>query len=265
MSNDRDQVTQAIHGTRLTAHSVYQAISRDGEEELSRAPLSLWWSALAAGFAITLSVVAEGLLHAALPDTPWRPLVANFGYALGFVVVILGRMQLFTENTITVVLPVMRERSSRVFGLTARLWAIVLLGNLVGTFIAAGFVHYGVATPELNHALTEIAAPLFTHSFGNTLLQGVPAGFMVAAIVWMLPNARGFELWMILLMAYLIGIGDFVHIIVGSAEAFGLMFAGHVGIGAVIWHFIIPALIGNVIGGTLLFSLLAYGQVQDEV
>lgn len=263
--NESQPGRQAVHGTRLTAEAVYKAISLDGEEELKRAPLSLWWSALAAGFAISISVLAEGFFHKMLPDTPWRPLVTNLGYAFGFVVVILGRMQLFTENTITVVLPLIRDRSMRVLALTARLWVIVLVANLVGTFLAALFMYHGFATSEQMHSMVSLSEPLFHRSAWMMTLQAIPAGFMVAAIVWMLPNSRGFELWMILFMAYLIGIGKFVHIIVGSSEAFLLLIAGHAAAFDVFAKFLVPAFIGNVVGGTLLFSLLAYGQVQEKV
>jgi formate/nitrite transporter FocA (FNT family) len=83
---------------------IYEAIRREGDHELSRSFNALWWSGVIAGLAISTSVLAKGLLVAVLPDAKWTPAVSNLGYTLGFVIVILGRMQLFTENTITPVL-----------------------------------------------------------------------------------------------------------------------------------------------------------------
>ena len=252
------------HGTRLSARAVYAAISRDGEEELARAPLSLWWSALAAGLAISMSVLGKAFLYDALPEAPWRDLVSNLGYVFGFLIVILGRMQLFTENTITVVLPLASRFSFHGLAVAARLWAVVLLGNLLGTLLMAWFIYYVMGTPAQIDALISLSKPVFDNSMGEMLIKAIPAGFIIAAVVWMLPNSRGFEFWMILVLTYLIGLGSFVHIIVGSTEAYLLWFAGQVQAAQVGLQFLLPAFVGNVIGGTVLFSLLAYGQVQDK-
>ena len=77
----------------------FEAISRDGEEELARSALSLWWSALAAGLAISMSVLGKAFFYESLPEAPWRGLVSNLGYAFGFLIVILGRMQLPKSST----------------------------------------------------------------------------------------------------------------------------------------------------------------------
>lgn len=256
---------QELHGTRLTARAVYQAIRRDGEDELQRPFGSLWWSGLAAGIVISASVFAKGLLHLELPDTAWRPLLENFGYCVGFLIVVLGRMQLFTENTITVVLPLMAERTSRVFYYTLRLWLVVFAANLAGTLIAVLFAYFGFATPEQLDSFRAVSRPLMEKSWIEMLVHGIPAGFFVAAMVWMLPNSRSFEIWVVVLMTYLIVLGDFAHVVVGSAEAWLLLLAGEIGAFKALWGFLVPAFIGNVIGGTALFSLLAYAQVRQEI
>lgn len=65
-------------------------------------------------------------------------LLENLGYTFGFIIVIMARQQLFTENTVTAVLPVMQNPTLGNFGLLMRLWSVVLLGNLIGTGVAAG-------------------------------------------------------------------------------------------------------------------------------
>src|SRR5215212_3515823 len=116
---------------------VYKAILKEGEEELARPSSALFWSGLAAGLSMGFSMIAEGLLHAHLPDAPWRPLVAKFGYSVGFLIVILGRQQLFTENTLTPVLPLLRKKTADCLRNVLRLWAVVLLANLLGALLFA--------------------------------------------------------------------------------------------------------------------------------
>src|SRR5690349_24660985 len=115
----------------------------EGVEELDRPSSALAWSALAAGLSMGFSMVAESLLRSALPDAPWRPLIGKFGYTVGFLVVILGRQQLFTEKTLTVVLPLLEDRSARRLASVARVWAVVLAGNVLSALAFAWLVGRG--------------------------------------------------------------------------------------------------------------------------
>ncbi len=252
---------------RLQAKTVYEVIQREGEKEMRRPASSLWWSGLIAGLAISTSVLAQAALHLTLPDSPWRWPIENLGYTVGFVLVILGRLQLFTENTITPVLPIMANFSMRAFRKMMALWAIVFAANLVGTFLAAVVSDLvGIVTEEQLGAMLEIARKAVLQKTPiEALLLGIPAGFFVAAIVWMLPNAKGAELWIIIIMTYLIAIGGFAHVVVGSMETFLLVVNGELGILAGAGGYILPALVGNILGGTALFSLLAYAQVREEI
>jgi formate/nitrite transporter FocA (FNT family) len=119
-------------GIRLKAALVHEIIREEGEEELARSTGALAWSGLAAGLSMGFSLVVEGLFHHHLPDAGWRPLIASFGYTTGFVIVILGRQQLFTENTLTGVIPVLTRRDRTTVRALAHLWGVVLLANLVG-------------------------------------------------------------------------------------------------------------------------------------
>ncbi|MES1930778.1 transporter [Salinisphaera dokdonensis CL-ES53] len=262
---DRDN-RHPTPNARVSARAIYQTIRRDGEEEMARLVGSLWWSGVAAGIAVSTSVIAEGLLHETLPDNAWRPSLEAFGYCVGFVLVVLGRTQLFTENTITAVLPLMTRTNRESFICIARLWSVVFIANMVGTLVAATFTDVvGFATPEQLAAFHDVSRPLLEKGWIETLLHGIPAGFFVAAMVWMLPNARGSEIWVIVIATYMIALGDFAHVVVGSMEAFLLLLAGEVHIIDALWGCLLPALIGNVLGGTVLFSLLAYGQVRQEI
>src|SRR5690349_7828835 len=125
---------------------IYEVVRRLGEEEMARPATSLWWSGVAAGLSISFSLLAQAIIQTHLPDAPWRPLVTSFGYCIGFVMAVLSRQQLFTESTITAVLPLAKAFTLGNLGRTARLWAIVLAANLAGTLFAAVFCVY---TPVL--------------------------------------------------------------------------------------------------------------------
>lgn len=251
---------------QLTSPMVYEIVREDGEEELRRPLLSLWWSGLAAGIAISMSVVAEGLLRQHLPDAPWRPLVENFGYCVGFLMVILGRFQLFTENTITAVLPLVARKTSESFIRTARLWGIVLFANVAGTLLfALAALFAGIFTDAQVAAFMDLARHFMDRTALEMLLHGVPAGFLIAIAVWMMPSATGAEFWVVIVVTYMIALGDMAHVVAGSSEAFLLLLSAEIGIGDYLFSFLLPAFTGNVIGGTALFTLLAYGQVKEEL
>ncbi len=261
------QDEQAIReAARLNSKMIYEVIRRDGEEELTRPTPSLVWSGIAAGIGSSFSVRAEAVLRTYLPDTPWRFLVENLGYSLGFLLVIMGRMQLFTENTITTVLPLVDQRSIGCLKLVVRLWGIVLAANIVGAGVAAGFLAFsGVLDPGLYDAVTGLSHHATGFPAGEAFARAIPAGILVASIVWMMPGQRGNEMLLIVLFTWLIAAGDFTHIIAGSVEMWFLAFTGGLGARDAILQFFLPVLLGNIIGGTAVFTLLAWGQVKAEV
>ncbi|MBY4892855.1 formate/nitrite transporter family protein [Rhodobacteraceae bacterium N5(2021)] len=252
--------------TSLSSKLVYEVIRREGEEELSRPAKSLIYSGIAAGILISFSVIGEAILRTYLPDTPSRYLIENLGYSFGFLLVIMGRMQLFTENTITTILPLAAERSMSCLVAVVQLWVIVLVANVVGAAVAAAFIVFGGAlAPEIVTTINDLSY----HATGFPPLEGfmraIPAGILVAAIVWMLPSQSGSELLLIVLFTWLIAAGDFTHIIAGSVEMWVLLLQGDLVLGQALFSFFLPVLTGNIVGGTLVFALLAWGQVKSEV
>ncbi len=250
---------------KLTSKLVYEVIRRDGEEELARPWRSLVWSGIGAGILISFSVLAEAILRTYLPDAPPSYLIENIGYTFGFLLVILGRMQLFTENTITTVLPLMVDFSGKMVLRIARLWGIVLGANVVGAFgIAAVYAFTPAIPPEILPAFTELSH----HATGMPPLQGfargIPAGILVAAIVWMLPQTDN-AFFTIFAFTWLIAAGDFTHIVAGSVEMAFLIWIGELGAVGAIFGFFLPVFLGNVVGGTVIFAMLAWGQVKDEI
>ncbi|UWQ94881.1 formate/nitrite transporter family protein [Rhodobacteraceae bacterium M385] len=251
---------------RLSSKLIYEVIRRDGEEELDRPTRSLVWSGVAAGLLISFSVLAEAVFRTYLPDAPWRFLVENLGYSMGFLLVILGRMQLFTENTISTILPLAAERTWRSGAAVLRLWSIVLAANVIGALAAAAFMTQtsGVA-PDVLANITELSHHATGFSPSEGFLRAIPAGVLVASIVWMMPSQNGGEVVLIVIFTWLIAAGDFTHIIAGSVEMWVLILLGELNAAPAVFQFFLPVLAGNVVGGTLVFALLAWGQVKDEI
>lgn len=245
---------------------IYEIVRRLGEEEMARPATSLWWSGVAAGLSISFSPVAQAILRARLPDESWRPLVGSLGYSVGFLMVVMSRQQLFTENTVTVVLPVMADFNLRNLARMGRLWAIVFCANFVGTLIAALFWYHTLAlAPELKTELMELSRHVIDGGIVAMFAKGIAAGFLIAAMVWLIPSADAAQFHVITLMTYLIAAAGFAHIVAGSVEAFLLVIGGQVGLPDMLGSFVVPVLIGNIVGGTALFALISYAQVMKEI
>ncbi|MGO9388745.1 formate/nitrite transporter family protein [Rhodoblastus sp.] len=245
---------------------IYAVVRKLGEEEMARPAISLWWSGFAAGLSISLSLLAQAILQSRLPDAPWRPLIADFGYCVGFIVAILSRQQLFTENTITAVLPVLAEFDFGNVVKLVRLWCIVFVANMAGALCAALFFDLTpVFEPGLKQEMLNISLHIQNHGWPEMLFKAIAAGFLMAALVWMLPGAEAAQFQVIAMMTWLIVAGGLMHIVAGGVEAFMLVLDGAVGWGAMLAQFGLPVLFGNIIGGTALFALLAYAQVMREI
>ena len=261
-----DEVEAVAERKSGSARVVHEVIRLQGDEELSRPLVSLLLSSFAAGLAITTSVLAGTFLRIRLPATPPFELINALGYSIGFVIVILGNLQLFTENTVTAVLPLATHPTWRNLLRLMRLWAVVLVGNLLGTLLVAVLMAWQlILSPAQLAAALDLSSHLMAHGPGATLLLGIPAGFLVASIAWILPNARSSEFWIVVVITYVIAIGGFSHVVAGSTEAWLLWLTGRAGLAWSLGGFMLPALVGNIIGGTGLFAVLAHGQVRGEI
>jgi len=245
---------------------IYEIVRRLGEEEMVRPFASLWWSGVAAGLSISFSLLAQALLEMSLPDAPWRPLVSSFGYSVGFLMAVLSRQQLFTESTITAVLPLAANFTLLNLARMARMWAIVLAANLVGTLVAAMLCSWAPAVaPNVLQAMIDVSQRLLDLPWIDMFFRGITSGFLIAAMVWLMPGSEGTQFHVITLMSYLVALGGFTHIVAGSVETFMLLLNGHAGIGWALFDFAVPTLLGNIIGGTALFAVIAYAQVMKEI
>lgn len=257
-----EELEEVERRSGLRAVLVHEAIRKEGEDELVRPLPAIAWSGLAAGLSMGFSLVAEGLLRSHLPDTSWRPLVAKLGYTVGFLIVTLGRQQLYTETTLTVVLPVLSRRNLQTFTRMMQFWLVVLVANLVGALIFAEVVaHTGVFRPDVRHAFSEIGHESAAASFGVILLRGIFAGWLIALVVWLAPAADASQALVIIILTYVVGLAGLSHIIAGSVEVMTLAASGAISWLDYLGKYMVPTLIGNTIGGVALVAALNHAQV----
>ncbi|WP_395858599.1 formate/nitrite transporter family protein [Affinibrenneria salicis] len=249
------------------AAALHEQIRQEGEKELERDGMALLLSAIAAGISMGASLMAKGIFHVHLNGIPGGFLLENIGYTFGFVIVIMARQQLFTENTLTAVLPVMHKPTPGNARLLFRLWGLVLLGNLLGTaLVALAFAQLPVFNEATRAAFTSLSAEVMHNPPGEMFANAIISGWIIATMVWMLPAADGAaKLWVIIIMTGLVGLGDLTHIVVGSAEILYLVFNGTIGWQEFIWPFALPTLAGNIIGGTFIFGLISHVQIRNDM
>ena len=244
---------------------LHEIIRTQGDLELERSIAALWWSALAAGLTMGLSLMGMGLLNSRLPEGEGFKVIASFGYCAGFLAVILARQQLFTENTLTAVLPIMSKPTLANFGRLLRLWTVVLVGNLCGTLLVAYvMLKLPIFDSKTDLAFLDIGRKVMENDAGQMFAKGIVSGWMIATMVWMIPSMESAKMWIIILITYLMALGDFTHIVVGSAEVSYLVFAGELPWKDFWLVFAGPTLAGNIIGGSFIFALISHAQIRSE-
>jgi formate-nitrite transporter family protein len=256
------QRQEAEDRTSVSANVVHEAIRHDGEEELNRPLSALAWSGFAAGLSMGFSFVAQALFRTYLPAEQWRPLLVNLGYPLGFLIVIVGRQQLFTENTLTAIIPLLARRNSTTLVRVAQLWAAVLAANLVGAHLFAWVVgNTPMFRPEVQASMLAVANQAADVSFGDAILRGIFAGWLIAMVVWMLAAIDTGRIAVIVILTYIVGLAGLTHIVAGAVEVLFLAMVGTKSWLAVAWGYMLPTLIGNIIGGVSLTAALNHAQV----
>jgi len=258
----RDEKAEVQRRRALRADVVHEAIREEGEQELRRPSSALAWSGLAAGLSMGFSLLVEGLIRAHLPDRPWRPLFTELGYSIGYLIVILGRQQLFTENTLTVILPLLARRDTATLLQVLRLWAVVLASNLAGGLLFAWALDSAtIFDAAARRALDEVGREAITGDAGSIFVRGIFAGWLIALLVWLLPFADTARVSVIILITYVVGLGNFTHIVAGSIEAFYSVMAGAASWSAYLTKYMLPTLIGNILGGVTLVAVINHAQV----
>jgi formate/nitrite transporter FocA (FNT family) len=256
-----DAEEEALGRAAPSGKIVYRAILAEGEEELERPSSALFWSGLAAGLSMGFSLVAEALLGTYLPQARWTRLVTKLGYSLGFLIVVLGRQQLFTENTLTVVLPLLQNKRAALLLNVLRLWGVVLLANLIGSFaVAAAVVRAPTFDLEVQATAVRLGQEAVMHGAAATFMRAIFAGWLIALMVWLMPFAETGRVGVIIIVTYAVGLGGFPHVVAGASEVAAAAWAHAITWGRVAGH-LATTLAGNIVGGVAMVAILNHAQV----
>ncbi|MFZ0516244.1 MAG: formate/nitrite transporter family protein [Acidobacteriaceae bacterium] len=247
---------------RPTADEIYEQVSKNARHELDRPAIALAVSGLAGGITMGLTALSVSIVTASLPPSTISSFIAQLVYPLGFIAVIVGRAQLFTENTLYPVALMFAER--RHVRTTLRLWSIVLPSNLVGAFLFAVLaVRTGGLRPEYVAAMVKIGQQAADVSWSHVFWSAVIGGWIIALVAWLVSGSHSItgSVMLIWLLTFLVGLGHFAHCIASSGEILAAVLQHAVSVSQY-FRWLLPAVLGNIIGGVLIVTLLEYGQVK---
>lgn len=256
------QVQQELE--RPTAIQIYAQVAKNARQELRRPVRSLAISGLAGGITMGLTGLATAIARAELGTGGFGHFVTTLLYPIGFIAVILGRAQLFTENTLYPVALVLSER--RHYWATLRLWTIVLVFNCLGTLaFAALAVRTDALQPRYVESLAAIGVEIANHSLSGIFWSAIIGGWIIALVAWLVSGSHSISGSMLLiwLLAFVVGLGHFAHCIASSGEVLSAVL--HHQLSAMSYfRWLWPAVLGNIVGGVGLVTLLEYGQTVEE-
>lgn len=246
--------------TRPSAEDIYKQVAKNAQEELKRSSLSLAISGLTGGIFMGLSALGVGVALAHLGGGPGAFVLSRMFYPLGFIVVILGRSQLFTENTLYPVALVLTE--PRQIWNTMRLWATVLPANVVGAFLfamLAGLTHSMPA--DVVQAIAGLGMDAVHHPASTIFWSGVVGGWIIATAAWLVSGSHSItgSVMVIWMLTFVVGLGNFAHCIATSGEILTAVLT-HQLPWAAYPKWLGPAVGGNICGGVIMVTLLEYGQ-----
>jgi formate-nitrite transporter family protein len=249
---------------RRTAHEILEGVMKNARDEVERSTPALFISGLAGGVTMGLTGLGVAVSRAYLGPGQIQEVLANLLYPLGFISVIIGRAQLFTENTLYPVVLVLDQREHLLD--TLRLWGTVFIANVIGAFgFALLAVRSGALRSEYVKSLIELGSNSAQGSFGHLFWSGVIGGWLIALVAWMVTASHYTigQIAVVYLLTFLVGLGHFAHCIATSGEILSSV-VGRATPAVGFFHWLLPATLGNIIGGVVIVSLLNYGQVMAD-
>ncbi|WP_224269902.1 formate/nitrite transporter family protein [Haloprofundus salinisoli] len=252
----------AVVRDRFSSDEVFQRIVAAADEEITSGSRELFFSALAAGFAITITFLLYVSVSAKAGE---GSILGALLYPLGFIYIIIGGYQLYTENT----LPPVALTLERLASIPALLrhWLIVLAGNFAGGAIGAAVLAWsGVFSPEAATVATHLAEHGLETPWWDLFFKAIFAGLIVAGVVWVVYASRDtISRLIIVYMAFLsVPLGSLFHVVVSFTEMMYLVFGGQLAVLTGLTQFVLPVLLGNTIGGIALVTVVNYFQTSEH-
>jgi formate-nitrite transporter family protein len=257
-------MANADESTRRSAHEIFVEVESNAHEELKRSARALAFSGIAGGLGMGLTGLGVASAQAVLGAGRWQEFVALLLYPVGFIAVIIGRAQLFTENTLYPVALILSERKHVLN--TLRLWVVVFIANLFG---AAAFALLAIKTGALQSQISDALVRLGTNAVQGNASQifwsGVIGGWLIALMAWIVTASHWTigQVAIVWTLTFIVGIGHFSHCIASSGEILSAVWAGSVGIGQYL-YWLVAATIGNILGGVTFVTILNFGQVHSD-
>ena len=246
------------------AHEIMREQIQAGLQEHKRSDLGLFLSSLSAGLEIGFSILIIGIIYTLFKNgssVGQLALMMALVYPIGYVFVIIGRSELFTEHTTLATIPVMNGEAT--LGSLAKLWLIVYVGNLAGGYIFGGIAL--VYNSEM-HLIGKdffyfVSEKMVKYSISATLISSIMAGWLMGMLSWLLTSAQDTlsRVVMIFLVTFIISIAGLHHCIVGSIEVFMAFYAdaNHI-TGTQFFRFQVLSTLGNITGGVVLVAMVKY-------
>src|SRR6056297_80265 len=247
---------------RFSSNEIFQRIVVAADDEITARPRKLVAGGLAAGFAITVTFLLFASLTA---STGGDPVGSALLYPLGFIFIILGDYELYTENTLPPVTLVLERIAS--LPTLGRIWALVLLGHFAGGALGAiALSATGVLSSASASAAAGCAEEAIETAWWTLFMKAMVAGLIVAGVVWVDYSLRDgiARIAMVYLAFFAIPIGNLYHVVVSWTEMLYLVFEGELALAVGVWEFVVPVLLGNSIGGVLLVTVVNYFQTTER-
>jgi formate/nitrite transporter FocA (FNT family) len=249
-------------GDRFSSGEIFQRVLATADVEIATGMRELLFSALAAGFAITLTFLGHAVLSA---YSPKNEAIAAFLYPIGFIYIILGRYQLYTENTLPPVTLVLTRLAS--LPLLFRIWGIVLFGNIIGAGLGAFVLaNSHVLSPEAMRAGAKFAKHGLELAWWDVFLRALFAGWLVAGVVWITHAARDTisRIFIVYIAFYTISATEIYHVVTTACDSLYYVFFTGASLFTVFAEFWFPVFLGNTIGGVFLVTIVNYGQAERQ-
>ncbi len=256
-SNKKDAEAPKSHGQILSEQLM------EGQETYHRSSAGTFYSALLAGleigFSYLLLCTVFTFFSSHYSEATVFKLMALV-YPVGFILVVLGRSLLFTEQTSLLSLPFFHKKQS--FGSLLKLWGTVIAGNMIGGFIITLILVW--IGPQLHiyneEAFEKIALHVVDYSGHVILISAILAGWLMGLLSWLLTSTKDTisKMLIIALITFVLAFTGLHHSIIGNIEVFaGLITSPKISFGDYA-TFQSLALLGNAIGGFVFVGLFKY-------